>query len=116
MTSTCDQLRHCDSPPESDLEDEQIRKMLGSPLYLQEREASADRSRVYFSFRKKLSVKFISFPRQCREPAALTHQESRVNRHFPTEKAFPQDINQFKEMTKLYSGSLNRKKLRRYSS
>ena len=29
-------------PPESDLDDEQIRNMLASPLYLQEREASAD--------------------------------------------------------------------------
>ena len=39
-------------PPESDLDDEQIRNMLASPLYLQEREASADRSRVYHSFRE----------------------------------------------------------------
>ena len=39
-------------PPESDLDDEQIRNTLASPLYLQEREASADRSRVYHSFRE----------------------------------------------------------------
>ena len=32
--------------------------------------------------------------------------------HFPTEKAFPQDMNQFKEKVKLSSGSLIRKKLR----
>ena len=30
------------APPESDLDDEQIRALLASPLYLQEREASAD--------------------------------------------------------------------------
>ena len=39
-------------------------------------------------------------------------KESRVKKHFPTEKAFPQDINQFKEKTKFYSGSRILKKLR----
>ena len=42
---------------EPDLDDEQIRALLASPLYLQEREASADRSQVYHSER---DVKFIS--------------------------------------------------------
>ena len=39
-------------------------------------------------------------------------KESRVKTHFSTEKAFPQDINQFKEKMKLYSGSVIREKLR----
>ena len=34
------------SPPESDLDDEQIRALRASPQHLQEREASADRSQV----------------------------------------------------------------------
>ena len=38
-------------PPNSDLGEEQVRDMLASPLYLQEREGSADRSRVCRSFR-----------------------------------------------------------------
>ena len=51
MTSTCDSAESiATSAPESDLDDEQIRHMLASPLYLLEREASADRSRVYHSF------------------------------------------------------------------
>ena len=33
-------------PPDSDLDDEQIRALLASPLYLQEREANAERSQV----------------------------------------------------------------------
>ena len=45
-------------------------------------------------------------------PQCSHTKESRVKRHFPTEKAFPQDINQFKEKTKLSSGCLIRKKLR----
>ena len=39
-------------PAESDWDDEQIRNMLASPLYLQEREVSADRSRLYHSSRE----------------------------------------------------------------
>ena len=45
-------------------------------------------------------------------PQCSHTEESRVEKHFPTEKACPQDINQFKERRKLYSGSLIWKKLR----
>ena len=34
-------------PLESDLDDEQTRALLASPLYMQEREANADRLQVY---------------------------------------------------------------------
>ena len=44
-------------------------------------------------------------------PQCSHTKESRVKKHIPTEKAFPQDINQFKEKVKLSSGSLIRKKL-----
>ena len=51
MTSTCDSAESITtSLPESDLDDEQIRKKLAS-LCLQEREVSGDRSRVCHSFR-----------------------------------------------------------------
>ena len=43
MTSTYESAESIATPPESDLDDEQIRIMLASPLYLQESEASADR-------------------------------------------------------------------------
>ena len=39
-------------PPESDVEDEEMMDVLASPLYLQEREASADQPRVYHSCRE----------------------------------------------------------------
>ena len=41
-------------PPDSDSDDEQIRALLASLLYLQEREANADRSQVYHSARENL--------------------------------------------------------------
>ena len=65
MASTSDSAGGVATPPPvSDLDDEQIRNMLASsPVYLQEREASADRAPVSHSFRQ-LSVKFISLPRE----------------------------------------------------
>ena len=52
----------------------------------------------------------------CRPITSLSLLQSKLSvkfqKHFSTEKAFPQDINQFKEKTKLSSGSLVRKKLR----
>ena len=48
-TSTYDSAESIATPPpESDLDDEQMRTMLASPL--KKRQASADRSRVYHSF------------------------------------------------------------------
>ena len=48
--STYDSAESIATPlPESDLDDEQLRALLASPLYLQEREASAERSQVYYS-------------------------------------------------------------------
>ena len=40
-------------PLDSELDDEQLRALLASPLYLHEREASADRSQVYHSAEEK---------------------------------------------------------------
>ena len=78
MTSTSDSAESLAThPPESDLDDEEIRNMLASPLYLQEGEASADRSLVYHSFR------FISFQNKCGETCrgVLTQKkvESRIS-------------------------------------
>ena len=42
------------TPPESDVDDEQLRVLLAAPLYLQEREASAERSEVSHSERENL--------------------------------------------------------------
>ena len=109
MTSTCGSAECIATlPPESDLNDEQIRTMLVSPLYLQEREASVDRSRVYHSLREKPIVKFILLSREHgetrsegeygRNPFRLFQTKgSRIKKHFPTEKSFPQKINRFWE-------------------
>ena len=107
MTSTCDSAESIATPPPES-------EMLASPLYLQEREASADRSRVYHSFRENSMSSSSHFRGQCTETcrSVLSHKKVESRDTFPTENAFPQDINQLKEKTKLYSGSLNRKKLR----
>ena len=68
VTSTSDSAESIATPPpESDVDDEQIRNMLAPPLYLQEREASADRSQVYHSYRVS--------PSKCRETCSVLTQK-----------------------------------------
>ena len=87
------------SPHESDFDDDQIRNMLASPLYLQEREASADRPRVDHSSRETLwqvhltSEKVQGNLSQC----SLKRKPSQVS-----DRAFPKDINQIEEKTTLF--------------
>ena len=45
---------------ETGLDDEQLRALLASPLLLQEREASAERSQVYHTYTENSVSKFIS--------------------------------------------------------
>ena len=98
----------CDSPPESDLDD-----MLASTLFLQEREASADRSRVYHSHRENSVSSSSHFRASAGRLLQCSHtKESQVKNHTPTEKVFLWHIEQFEEKMKLYPDSLNRKVLR----
>ena len=108
MTSTYDSAESISTlPPESDLGDEQIRNMLASPLYFQEREASADQIMSLSLLQEK------TLRETCRSVLTQKNVDSRnVRNIFPTEKAFSQDINRFEEKTKLCSGSLIRKKHR----
>ena len=64
--------------PESDLDDEQIRTMLASPLHLQEREASADRSRVCHSLREKSVSSSSHFGENMGKPVARESTENPV--------------------------------------
>ena len=79
MTSTNDSAERIATPsPESDLDDEQIGTLLASPLYLQDREAGADRSRVCHSLREN-SV-------SDREDFSSEHQHfSGNNEHLPSD-------------------------------
>ena len=53
IASTYDSAESIATPPlESDSDDAQLRALLASPLYLQEREASAERLQVYYSERE----------------------------------------------------------------
>ena len=98
MTSTYDSAAESIAtfPPESDLNDEQIRTMQASPLYSQEREASTDPITSLSLLKRKLSVKFISLSRRYGETrsegehgetrcAVFKQKGSRVKKHFPTE-------------------------------
>ena len=54
IASTFDSAEIIATLPESDSDDEQLRALLASPLYLQERGASAERSQVYHTERENL--------------------------------------------------------------
>ena len=71
---------------QSDVDDEQIRALLASPLYLQEREASADRSQVYHYVRENLvSMSSSSQVRKSTEKPVELFSSKRKSRHFQTE-------------------------------
>ena len=79
IASTCDSAESIATPhPESDLDDGQIRALLASPLYMQEREASADRSQVYHSVRENLVSSSPQVPKSTGKPVAF-------KKPFPTE-------------------------------
>ena len=54
LPSTHDSSESIATPPESDFDDEQLRALLASPLYQQERGASEERSQVSHSERESL--------------------------------------------------------------
>ena len=96
--STHDSAESIATPPESDFDDEQLRALLASPLYLQERGASAERSQVKNSERESLISSSSQDPRTrgtgklvgTGKPVAVFSSQSRLNQdtHFPTETNF----------------------------
>ena len=72
MSSTCDSEESIVTPPpDSDLDDGQIRALQASPLYLQEREANAERLQVYHSSRENLMSSSSQDPPSTERPGAL---------------------------------------------
>ena len=72
MTSTCDSAESIATLPlEADLDDEQVKAMLASPLYQQERESSADQPLVYHSDRQNSVSSSSRFRASAGRPAAL---------------------------------------------
>ena len=65
--------------PESDLDDEQLRALMASPLHLQERKASAERSQVYHSERENLMSTSSQDPISTGKPVAFFSSQSRLN-------------------------------------
>ena len=66
-------------PPGSDLDDEQVRALLASPLCLQDREENAERSRVYHSERENLMSSSSQDPTSTGNPVALLSSKNRLN-------------------------------------
>ena len=67
------------TPPDSDLEDEQLRKMLASPLYTREREENEGQARAYHPERESLMVQSSRNPEVSRKPDAECAQKREAN-------------------------------------
>ena len=91
IASTYDSAESIVTPPlDSDLDDEQIRVLPASPLYLQEREANAERSQVYHSEPENLMSSSSQDPIRTGRPVALFSSKNRLNQEtIPIEKTFP---------------------------
>ena len=79
VASTCDSAGGIATPPPEDLDDEQNRALLASPLYMQEREAHADRTQVYRSVRENLMSSSSQDPKSTERPVALYSSKNRLN-------------------------------------
>ena len=78
--STYDPAESIATPlPESDLDDEQLRALLASPLYSQEREPSAERSQVYHSEHENLMSSSSQDPTSTGKSVALLSSQNRLN-------------------------------------
>ena len=79
IASTYDSAQSIVTPlPDSDFDDEQLR-LLASPLYLQEREASAERSQVYHSERGNMVSYSSQDPTSTRILVAVFSGQNRLN-------------------------------------
>ena len=86
-----------------------IGALLASPLYLQEREANADRSQVYHSVRENLMSSSSQDSKSTGKPVVLFSSRNRSNQEMSFDRAnFPQDINRFWETMHRYSDSFIR--------
>ena len=68
--SACDTAESIATLPDWDLEDEQLRKMLASPLYIREREENGGQARAYHSERECLMVQSSRNPEVSGKPDA----------------------------------------------
>ena len=74
--------------PGSDIDDEQLRALLASPLYLQEQEASAERSHVYHSERENLMSSSSQGPICTGKPVALFSSQNRLRQETFSDSRF----------------------------
>ena len=91
------------------MDDEQIRALLASPLYLLEREASAGRSQVYHSVRENLMSGSSQVPKSTGGPVALSSSKNRSNQETFSDRKFSSGHQQVWETMNRFSDSLIQK-------
>ena len=112
VTSTYDAAESiATSPPQSDLDDEQIRDMLASPLAPTGERSRCRPTTSLSLLKRKLCVKLITFPSKRGETCSsvLTQKNIESRSTFRQGRPFLRTSTQFQEQTKLSTGSLIRK-------
>ena len=125
LPSTYDSAESIATPPEADFDDEQLRALLASPLHLQVRGASAERSQVYHSERESLMSSSSQDPttggtgetcrsvfKQRSDQETVSARVRRIKTHFPIGTNVPWNINRFLGVMNRFSDSLTRQMLR----
>ena len=81
LSSTQHSAESIATPLQADFDDEQLRAFLASPRYVQEREASAERSQVYHSERESLMSSSSQDPKPVGtgKPVAVFSSQNRLN-------------------------------------
>ena len=113
--TTKDSVESIATPPEADVDDEQLRTLLASPLYLQERGTSAERSQVYHSEREILMSSSSQDPKPggTGKPVAEFSSQSELNQDtFSDRDQFSLKHQQVLGVMNLSSDSTTRQKLR----
>ena len=82
IQSACDSSEIIATPPDSDLEDEQLRKMPASPMKIREREENEGQARAYHSERASLMIHSSRNPEVSGKPDAecVKKQEANLQR------------------------------------
>ena len=113
IASTYESAESSATHPEADLDDEQLRVLLASPLYLQERGASAERLHVCRCERENSMSSSSQDPTSTGKPVAVRSSQKRLNQDtFSDRDEFPRDMNRFLGVLNLSSDSLTRQMLR----
>ena len=101
--SACNSAESFATPPGSDLEDEQLRKLLASPLNIQEREENEGQARAYHSERESLMIQSSRNPEVSGKPDAWCVQKREAKSRESLMSSSSRDFQVSRELDAMFS-------------